>query len=138
MSKERIFQWQEWEKGKFPSPRQVLEAALNNIQRDGSVLLIDDEGEVVRCQSAERIDLEALSTYKYEMHMLNVARSVMARVINIAANPEERDTYLATLAVFLASYRHDIDFLLRATDLVSVDEDGILQHPRRPSLSSKG
>jgi hypothetical protein len=124
-----------WQRGRFPQPAHVVQAALELIQPDGSVILHDEETSFV-WKASEPIPLQDLPHDVYEVHMLDVARSVAGSCLNIARIPDDAESLLEPLAVFLSSYRHDPRFLQEALALFYVDEKGWLHHPRL-SLSGK-
>jgi hypothetical protein len=75
----------QWEKGKFPPPVQILEAALAKIQKDGSVMLRDEpEGQKVVCRPDAPVSLNSLAEIDYNQHLLRVAYAIYGRVINIS------------------------------------------------------
>jgi hypothetical protein len=124
-----------WQRGNFPQPARVVQAALELIQPDGSVIFHDEESSFV-WKASKPIPLQDLPHDVYEVHLLDVARSVAGSCLNIARMPDEAEWLLEPLAVFLSSYRHDPRFLQEALALCHVDEKGRLHHPRL-SLSDK-
>jgi hypothetical protein len=133
MEREQQPEKHRWQRGVFPQPAHVLEAALSLIQPDGSVILHADESTYL-WKAADPIPLRDLPKDVYEVHLLDVASSLAGGCLDLAREPAEAEWQLEPLAVFLAPYRHDLEFLQEALSLFCVDEKGRLHYPRLPSL----
>lgn len=121
----------QWKKGVFPQPSQVLEAAIQKIEPDGSVRYFDeDTGEWHQHKSLDRLKLTILFSGEYNKHMLQVARTIYGYVIEISLSPiEQRERYLEDLASYLSNYQLEPQFLEEAVSLVEITDSGALIEP---------
>jgi hypothetical protein len=118
-------------KGEFPSPSVVLEAALDRIAPDGSVQIFDEEENSTFCwENVETIDLSKFPSFVYDLHLLQVSRSIYGTVLHISRWPKNTDRWVESLAIYLATYRHNPNLFQQAIELGKVDKNGFLIEPR--------
>lgn len=126
----------------FLPPADVAQAALAEIQSDGSVFWGYDEDDDQRAPvffpPEEPIVLDELGPGSYSSRLFGVARAINGAVVHIerdgagvdAAAMVQQDIRL--LARYLGPYRHDPAFIQFAASLSTIDEHGALCGPTLP------
>ena len=115
---------QTFQRGEYPPPISVLNAALSRITADGTVMIFDEDEQIYfESKKAEPVELHQMSDSFYELHLIQVSRSIYRTVSNIASWPDKTDRWLECLAVYLATYCHHPEFLEEAISLGKVDRN---------------
>lgn len=122
-----------YRKGEFSDPYHVLKAALAKIEPDGTVNVYDDElGNTFSWEPPESVDVEVLPKEVYDLHLIQVSRTIFGTVLHLSRLPKFADKWLESLAIYLSSYRHNHEFLQKATSLGNIDEKGFMHEPHLP------
>lgn len=124
-----------YKRGEFPNPFHVLIAALAKIEPDGTVTDSDDKGgNMLSGVPQELIDVEILPKRVYDLHLIQVSRTIFGTVSHIARWPKNADRWLECLAIYISSYRHNKEFLQKATSLGHIDVNGFMHEPKLPTF----
>lgn len=123
----------------FPQPSEVVQAALAEIQPDGTVTDYDEETESsFLIKPNEPIPLDRLPPDNYARELYRLSKTITGVVSNTGhfdSEPQSVEGLVKGLAKCLTAYRHDPAFIEYATSLVQVSEDGLLYHPTLPEGS---